>query len=141
MAVMSDEESNPTAPLADNPSDSELAHRFSSRAPSLRSHRQVDLTLLVQFGRVGLLTHIRQGKVAQVVDIAGLPPLASFDFSIKAGADAWNRFWQAVPRAGSHDIFALARNGDMTIEGNLHPFMANLQYVKDLLAVGRRERI
>lgn len=74
MAVMSEGKRNPTAPLADNPSDSELAQRFRSRAPSLQCHRQVDLTLLVQFGRVGLLTHIRQGKVVQVVDIDCLPP-------------------------------------------------------------------
>ena len=120
-------------------SDEQLANIFSQRAVGFTRGRAVDLTFLVQFGQVGLVVHVRQGEVVAVDSIASLPPLASFDFSVKAPADAWSRFWQAMPEAGSHDIFALTRFGHMSIQGNLHPLMSNLQFVKDLLAVGRGE--
>lgn len=41
--------------------------------------------------------------------------------------------------AGWHDVFALMRYGRMHIEGDLLPFMANLQFVKDLLAAPRSQ--
>jgi hypothetical protein len=43
-----------------------------------------------------------------------------------------------VPRAGYHDLFALTRFGHARIEGDLQPLMANLRYVKDVLAAPRR---
>src|SRR3546814_10017906 len=140
MAVISEMEGSHAAQPADSVRDLELAQTFTSRARSFERQRQVDITFLVQFGHVGLRTRIRQGKVIDVAEIATLAPLASFDFSIKAAADAWRRFWQAVPRPGSHDIFALTRSGDMAIEGNMCLFMGNLQYNKDLLAVGREKQ-
>jgi hypothetical protein len=140
MADISEMDGRQAGQRADFARDLELAQTFTNRARSFERQRQVDVTFLVQFGHVGLRTHIRQGKVIDVAEIATLAPLASFDFSIKAAADVWLRFWQAVPSPGSHDIFALTRSGDMTIEGNLHPFMSNLQYIKDLLAVGREKQ-
>jgi hypothetical protein len=43
-----------------------------------------------------------------------------------------------VPPPGWHDLFALSKKGVMVLEGDLQPLMANLQYVKDLLALPRR---
>ena len=63
--------------------------------------------------------------------------MCSWDFSLSAGAPAWERFWRPFPEAGWHDVFALAKRGEMAIEGNLQPLMANLQYVKDMAALGR----
>ena len=56
---------------------------------------------------------------------------------MQASEAAWSRFWQAVPDAGWHDIFALAKRGELRIEGNLQPLMAHLQFVKDLVASPR----
>ena len=47
-------------------------------------------------------------------------------------------FWKKLPPPGHNDIFALFKRGKLTIEGDLHPFMANLLYIKDVLA--RRAR-
>jgi hypothetical protein len=141
MAVISGMEGCRAGQPADLAQDLELAQIFMTRARAFERRRSVNVTFLLQFGHVGLRIGIQQGKVIEVVELASLAPLATFDFSIKAGADAWRRFWKAVPDAGSHDIFALTRNGDMTIEGNLYPFMANLQYIKDLLAIGRERQV
>lgn len=115
------------------------ALRFKNAALSYARKRAVDATVLVQFGDTPLLLRIVNGGVVDIVET--IAPLSSWDFSIRASVDAWLRFWQAVPRSGSHDIFALVKNGEMTIEGNLRPFMANLQYIKDLLAVAREPRV
>jgi hypothetical protein len=58
-------------------------------------------------------------------------------FAFRASIEAWDRFWQPMPEAGWHDIFALMKRGEASVEGDLRPFMANLQYIKDLLAAPR----
>lgn len=112
-----------------------LAQRFAQAALGYTRARPFSATVLVQFGEEERLLHIQAGRVLEVQD--ALAPLSSWDFAIRASAEAWSRFWQPVPQPGSHDIFALAKQGEMSIEGNLQPLMANLQYIKDLLALGR----
>ena len=77
---------------------------------------------------------ITAGRVAAVA-APGL--LRSWRFAVRATPDAWLEFWQPLPRPGWHDLFALTKRGAATIEGDLHPLMANLQYFKDLLALPR----
>lgn len=113
----------------------QLAHRFRSRALSFSRPRQVNMDLLLKFGDQPLLVRIRDGRVA-AADVPAAP-LPSSDVSLRASENAWRRFWQAVPDAGWHDIFALSKRGELAIEGNLQPLMAHLQFVKDLLATGR----
>ena len=117
---------------------SQLAHRFRSRALSFSWPRQVNMDLLLRFGEQPLLVRIRDGRVT-AADIPSAP-LPSSDISLRASENAWSRFWQAVPHAGWHDIFALSKRGELAIEGNLQPLMAHLQFVKDLLAVGREAK-
>jgi hypothetical protein len=66
-----------------------------------------------------------------------LPPLFSWDFAIRGTTRAWAEFWQRTPAPGWHDLLALSKRGEVRMEGNLHPLMANLQYFKDLLAMPR----
>ncbi|KGD95876.1 hypothetical protein JL37_08735 [Achromobacter sp. RTa] len=113
----------------------QLAARFRRLAPSFSRARGVHLDMLVRFGEHPVLVRIRDGRV----DSAETPstPLPSCDFSLRASEEAWSRFWQAVPAAGWHDIFALGKRRELSIDGNLQPLMAHLQFIKDLLAVGR----
>jgi hypothetical protein len=59
-------------------------------------------------------------------------------FAVRGTSEAWGRLWQPVPDPGWHDLNALMRRGFVALEGDLQPLMANLQYVKDLLALPRR---
>ena len=54
-----------------------------------------------------------------------------------ASPAAWAGYWQAVPRPGYHDLLALTKRGEAMLEGELHPFIAHLQYFKDVLALPR----
>ena len=55
----------------------------------------------------------------------------------RATPAAFAAYWQRNPPAGWHDLLALTKRGQATLEGDLHPFMTHLQYFKDLLALPR----
>ena len=58
-------------------------------------------------------------------------------FSITAAPETWLKLLKPVPDPGTHDLMALSKVGLARIEGNLQPFMANLQYVKDVVTAPR----
>ena len=79
---------------------------------------------------------IRQGRI---VDLTPAPVLMrSWQFAYRASPAAWAEHWQAAPRPGFHDLLALTKRGEAVLEGDLHPFIANLQYFKDVLALPRQ---
>ena len=79
---------------------------------------------------------IRQGRI---IDLTPAPVLMrSWRFSYRASPAAWAEHWQAAPRPGFHDLLALTKRGEAMLEGDLHPFIANLQYFKDVLALPRQ---
>ena len=69
------------------------------------------------------------------------PPLLmpSWVFAVRAPERAWRRFAEPVPPPGFHDVFAMLRPGTLRFEGDLSPLMANLLYVKSVLAHLRDE--
>lgn len=107
---------------------------FAQDTDLLRRGRLVNTCCLVEIGGEQLLLSIRDGRPA-IVD--KVPLLGSWQFALRAGAEAWEALWQPVPKAGWHDLFALTKRGAMRIEGELQPFMANLQYFKDLVTLPR----
>ena len=58
---------------------------------------------------------------------------AELQLRLRAPARQWEVFWEKVPTARPQRQFALFKRGELTIEGDLHPFMANLLYIKDVL--------
>jgi hypothetical protein len=78
---------------------------------------------------------IRSGRI---VDFVPAPVLMrSWRFSYRATPAAWLEYWKLEPRPGWHDLFALTKRKEAVLEGDLHPFMAHLQYFKDVLALPR----
>ena len=113
----------------------QLLKRFRARAASFSKPRLFSADILVQFADIPVIVRVREGRVTEIVEHR--VPLQSSDFSIKGTEQGWTKFWQPMPPAGWHDIFALNKRKEFTIEGNLQPLMAHLQYVKDLLACAR----
>jgi hypothetical protein len=107
---------------------------FASDTDLLRRGALVDTCCLIEIGTEQLLLTIRNGRPTIAERI---PLLGSWEFAIRAGTEAWMALWQPVPKAGWHDLFALCKRGAMRIEGSLQPFMANLQYFKDLVTLPR----
>jgi hypothetical protein len=78
---------------------------------------------------------IRGGRIVETTSQPTL--MRSWRFSYRASPAAWTEYWEPMPRPGWHDLLALTKRGEAVLEGDLHPFMAHLQYFKDLLALPR----
>jgi hypothetical protein len=109
------------------------------QAPVLiRRGRLLDCDCLL--GPTGYPFHasIRGGRI---VDLTPAPVLMrSWRFSYRASTAAWEEYWQPMPRPGWHDLLALTKRNEAVLEGDLQPFMAHLQYFKDMLALPRLHR-
>lgn len=101
----------------------------------VRRGRYLSTTFLVEAGDTSWLVTVHEGRVARVE--RGPFLMREWAFAIRASAEAWRRFWEPVPAPGFHDLFALTKGGHARVEGDLRPLMANLRYVKDLLALPR----
>jgi hypothetical protein len=86
-------------------------------------------------GRLPLMVGIAAGTVASVT--RGPFLLRPWAFAIRAEPETWLGFLAPMPVAGVHDVMALSKQGLARIEGDLHPFLSNLQYIKDVLAKPR----
>jgi hypothetical protein len=102
----------------------------------LRRGRFLSTRFLVGVGDIVYLVDVREGRIESVA--RGPFVMPSWRFALRGAADAWQRFWQQVPPPGYHDLFAMSKRGLIAIEGDLHPLMANLFYLKDVLAAPRR---
>jgi hypothetical protein len=103
----------------------------------VRRGRFLNTTFLVEIGEAGYLVRIVEGRVVAVTPGPFITP--NYSFALRAPREAWETFWRKVPPPGFNDLFALFKRGLLRIEGDLHPFMANLLYIKDVLAAPRRE--
>ena len=123
--------------------DDDVAAQFE-RLPALvnadmglvRRGRYLSCDFVVSSGEVPVAVTVREGAIIGAVRGPGL--MRSWRFAIRAGAEAWWRFWQPVPEPGYHDLLAMTRFGSARIEGDLVPVMANLRYLKEVLEAPRR---
>ena len=113
-----------------------IADLVNADATLVRRGRFLSTTFLVQVGEQSHLIKIIEGRVVSVTQGPFVTP--NYSFALRAPRDEWEMFWEKVPKPGHNDIFALFKRGKLTIEGDLHPFMANLLYIKDVLAAPRR---
>jgi pimeloyl-ACP methyl ester carboxylesterase len=113
-----------------------IADLVNADANLVRRGRFLSTTFLVEIGDKGYLIKIIEGRVVSVTPGPFVTP--NYSFALRASADEWEIFWQKLPPPGHHDIFALFKRGKLVIEGDLQPFMANLLYLKDVLAAPRK---
>jgi hypothetical protein len=102
----------------------------------VRRGRFLSTTFLLGVGADSWLVRVQEGRIAGVSRAPAVMP--SYSFALRAPAEAWQRFWAPVPEPGWQDLFALQRRKALTMEGELQPLMANLLYIKDVLASPRK---
>jgi hypothetical protein len=113
-----------------------LAELVNADAGLVRRGRYLTTSFLVETGTTAWLVSVHEGRVTRVE--RGPFLMRAWSFAVRASDDAWRRFWEPVPAAGWHDLFAMTKGGQAVVEGDLQPLMANLRYVKDVLAKPRR---
>ena len=97
--------------------------------------RFLDVTFLIEIGAAPYLVRIHRGRV-EAID-KGPFVMPRWTFALRASQEAWATFWKPLPPPGFHDPVAMIKVGALRLEGDQHPFMANLRYFKDLLALPR----
>ena len=106
------------------------------RTPALISRGQwLDCECLLGPSERPFHVSIRNGAIIEMTQAPVL--MRSWRFAYRASNTAWAEYWKPVPRPGWHDLLALTKRKEATLEGDLHPFMTHLQYFKDLLALPR----
>jgi hypothetical protein len=113
-----------------------LADLVNGNADLVRRGRYLSTTFLVETGATAWLITVHEGRVEKVE--RGPFLMRAWTFAVRAPESAWTKFWEPMPAAGFHDIFAMTKGGHATVEGDLRPLMANLRYIKDVLAAPRR---
>ena len=110
----------------------DLPRLVNEDAALLRRGRYFTCTFLIGIGDADWLIDVRNGRIEAARP--GPHIMQPWSFAIRAGEDAWYRFCDPEPRPGFHDLFAMTKRGAATIEGDIAPLMANLRYVKEVLA-------
>ena len=98
--------------------------------------RFLTVDFLIEVGGVPYYISIQAGRITKVE--RGPFYMRPWRFAVRAGADAWEKFWEPIPRPGYTDILALMKRGEARIEGDLQPLIANLRYIKEVLEAPRR---
>ena len=114
-----------------------IARLVNADAKLIRRGRFVDTTFLIAVDDDYTLIRVQEGRITKVTRGPFITP--NYSFALRAPRDVWQKFWQPLPPIGFNDVFALVKQKLMRVEGDLHPFMANLLYFKDVLAAPRKE--
>jgi hypothetical protein len=114
-----------------------LPQLLAADSDLLRRGRWLTVDCRVDIGHEPFFLSIRDGALAAFERGAKL--MHSTAFAFRASDEAWSGYWTPVPEPGWHDLLALTKRGVASIDGDLRPFLQNLQYFKDLLALPRRE--
>ena len=114
-----------------------LPNLLSADADLLRRGRWLCVECRVEIGTEPFFLSIRDGALSAFERGASL--MRSTAFAVRASDAAWTGYWKPIPEPGWHDLFALTKRGAASIDGDLRPFLQNLQYFKDLLALPRKE--
>ena len=112
-----------------------LAEQANADAWLVHRGRYLDVTFLLDVGSSLYLVRINRGRV-EAIDKGPLV-LPRWTFALRASPEDWRTFWLSQPPPGGHDLIAMLRFKRLRIDGDPLPFMANLRYFKDLLALPR----
>jgi hypothetical protein len=108
-----------------------LKERVNNDEALVRRGRFLTTHFLLEVGQTAWLISIFEGRIAAVT--RGPFVMPSVAFALRAPEDEWQKFWSFRPPPGSNDLMALIKRRVLRAEGDLHPFMANLRYFKDVL--------
>ncbi len=98
----------------------------------VRRGRFVNASLLIETGEASWLVVVAAGRIAAVS--RGPFVMPGWNFALRFSGDAWQRYTSPTPQPGFNDLLALMKRRLLRVEGDLHPFMANLFYFKEVLA-------
>jgi hypothetical protein len=115
-----------------------IASLVNADAKLVLRGRFVDTTFMVAIDEAYTLIRVQEGRIVEVTPGPFITP--DYSFALRASRGVWEKFWQPLPPLGFTDVFALVKQKLMRVEGDIHPFMANLLYFKDVIAAPRQTK-
>jgi hypothetical protein len=109
--------------------------RINSNQDLLKRGKWVNLTFTFGIENTDYLIEIINGKVNSIKK--RVLSTKSGVFRIHGESVSWEKHWLKNPPRDYHDIFAMLAKKIIILEGDLTPFIQNLQYFKDLIASNR----
>ena len=110
-------------------------NNINSNKRLIENGRWLNITFTFGIADKDYLFEIQSGNVLSIHEREILTQ--SGTFKIYGKRDSWNKHWLKVPPRDYHDIFAMLAKKIIYIDGDLTPFIQNLQYFKDLIASHR----
>ncbi len=95
----------------------------------------VSTRFMLSVGDTDYLLSVQNGLVADVKSGPFVTP--SYEFRISASVVTWAELWSTAPAAGKHDLISLLKLRLLRLDGELHTFMSNLFFFKELLTSPR----
>jgi hypothetical protein len=114
-----------------------IASLVNADAKLVRRGRFVDTTFMIAIDDADTLIRVQEGRITKVTPGPFITP--DYSLALRASSGVWQKFWQPLPPLGFTDVFALVKQKLMRVEGDIHPFMANLLYFKDVIAAPRKK--
>ena len=109
-----------------------FVQRINSNERLVRRGRLVNASVLIEIQEASWLVVIAAGRITAVT--RGPFVMPGWHFALRFSGEAWQRYTSPMPQPGFNDLFALMKRRLLRVEGDLHPFMANLFYFKEVLA-------
>jgi hypothetical protein len=116
-----------------------IPKHVNADAKLVRRGRFVDTTFMIAIDDADTLIRVEGGRITKVTPGPFITP--DYSFALRASRSVWEKFWQPLPPLGFTDVFALVKQKLMRVEGDIHPFMANLLYFKEVIAAPRKEAV
>lgn len=110
----------------------ELKDRVNTNAALTRRGRWVSLSFTLGIEDDDYLISIEQGHISHITKRTLVTQ--SGTFAIRAARATWEEHWQRVPKRDYHDIWSMLPKRLATLDGDLLPFIQNLQFFKDVIA-------
>ena len=101
----------------------------------LRIGRLFSETVLIEVDGNEYYLSFDKGRIVSVNE--GPSRKTPWRFALRTDAEALEKFWQARPEPGFHDIFGLVKIGRGRIDGDILTLVKNLRFVKDVLGLAR----
>ena len=91
---------------------------------------------LIEIGDAGYVISVRNGKIEELID--EIPNLYDWQFALRASIESWAKFTQEVPAPMYNDIWAMARQQKLRIEGDTKLMWQNLRAFSWMLDLMRQ---
>lgn len=92
-------------------------------------------TVLIEVDGDEIYLSFEKGRLVGIVP--GPSRKTPWRFALRTDAQALEKFWQARPEPGFHDIFGLVKIGRGRVDGDILCLVKNLRFFKEVLTLPR----